>query len=264
MMKQEEVTEIELHAYVDHRLSKERMEEVKHWLASHLEESRRVATWKAQNKAITVRFNEERYGEAHTRFDVRKIREESQKHYRAVAAVTMFILGGLTGWVGHRFTTSQDRLVLAIMPPAMAAHRVYTVEAIHPVEVDATQEQYLVGWLSKRLDYPLRVPDLSEQGFHLMGGRLLPATTKGAAAQFMFGNGEGPETRVTLYCARSPTNKETAFRYAKDNGVSAYYWYDRGISYAVIGRIEKDDLQKISTSIHQQISTSTREAKTVL
>jgi anti-sigma factor RsiW len=264
MMKQEEVTEIELHAYVDHQLSKERMEEVKHWLASHLEESRRVAAWKAQNKAITARFNEERYGEAHTRFDVRKIREESQNHYRAVAAVTLFILGGLTGWVGHRFTTSQDRLVLAITPPAMAAHRVYTVEANHPVEVDATQEQYLVGWLSKRLDYPLRVPDLSEQGFHLMGGRLLPATTKGAAAQFMFGNGEGPETRVTLYCARSPTNKETAFRYAKDNGVSAYYWFDRGISYAVIGRIEKDDLQKISTSIHQQISTSTREAETVL
>ncbi len=264
MMKQIEVTETELHAYVDHQLSKERMEEVRRWLASHPEESGRVAAWLAQNKAITAQFNDESYYDIHSRLDVRKMQRENQNRYRAAAAVALFILGGFTGWFSHQFTINQEKLVLAITLPAIAAHNVYAVEANHPVEVDGTQEQHLVGWLSKRLDYPLRVPDLTEQGFHLMGGRLLPATAKGAAAQFMFGNGEGPETRVTLYCARSPANEETAFRYQRDNGVSAYYWFDQGISYAVIGKIEKEDLQKISTSIHRQVSMSTREKRTIL
>lgn len=264
MMKQKEVTETELHAYADNQLSKERMEEVKRWLIAHPGENRRVAAWQAQNAAITTQFNDESYSDIHPRLDVRKMQRENQNRYRSAAAVALFILGGFMGWFGHRFTTSQERLVLAITLPAMAAHQIYSVETNHPVEVDGTQAQHLVGWLSKRLDYPLRVPDLTEQGFHLMGGRLLPASKKGAAAQFMFGNGEGPETRVTLYCARSPANEETAFRYQKDNGVSAYYWFDQGISYAVIGKIEKEDLQKISTSIHRQVSMSTRANGTIL
>jgi len=263
-MNQNEVSETDLHAYVDCQLPPERMEEIKRWLASHPEENRRVAAWQAQNEAITAQFDDERYSDIHPRLDVQKIKRENINRYRSAAAVALFILGGFMGWFGHRFTTSQERLVLAITLPAMAAHKIYSVETNHPVEVDGTQAQHLVGWLSKRLDYPLRVPDLTEQGFHLMGGRLLPASKKGAAAQFMFGNGEGPETRVTLYCARSPANEETAFRYQKDNGVSAYYWFDQGISYAVIGKIEKEDLQEISTSIHRQVSMSTRANGTIL
>ena len=39
-------------------------------------------------------------------------------------------------------------------------------------------------WLSRRLGRQLTAPDLAAQGFDLIGGRLLPAST-GPAAQLM-------------------------------------------------------------------------------
>jgi anti-sigma factor RsiW len=70
---------------------------------------------------------------------------------------------------------------------ASVAHSVYTPEVRHPVEVTALEQAHLVQWLSKRLGKPLKVPDLTAQGFELVGGRLLPGDT-GARAQFMFQN----------------------------------------------------------------------------
>ena len=70
----------------------------------------------------------------------------------------------------------------------------------HPVEVPAADADHLVQWLSKRVGYQLRAPDLEKLGLKLVGGRLLPGPT-GPAAFFMY---EAPSgERYTIYCARS-------------------------------------------------------------
>jgi len=43
----------------------------------------------------------------------------------------------------------------------------------HAVEVRA-QEEHLARWLTRRIDLPVKLFDLREQGFELIGGRLLP------------------------------------------------------------------------------------------
>ena len=75
-----------------------------------------------------------------------------------------------------------------ITADAIAAHRTFSVEVRHPVEVDAGQEAHLVQWLSKRLGRSLVVPDLAAAGFQLMAGgccrprmgRLLSSCTRTA------------------------------------------------------------------------------------
>jgi anti-sigma factor RsiW len=123
----------------------------------------------------------------------------------------------------------------------------------HPVEVGADQEAHLVAWLSKRLGAPVRAPKLEEVGYSLVGGRLLPGEN-GPVAHFMYQGNQG--TRVTLYVrAEAIGNRETAFRYAKDNNVRVFYWVDRKLGYALSSAdISKEDLFKVANAVYHQLN----------
>ncbi|MEJ8823286.1 anti-sigma factor [Variovorax humicola] len=142
---------------------------------------------------------------------------------------------------------------------ASVAHAVYAPEKRHPVEVAATEQQHLLQWLSKRLDKPLQLPDLSSQGYVLVGGRLLPGD-RGARAQFMFENTAGE--RVTLYVgtlaatepnAGTSASQETAFRFSSDGPVPSFYWVDRGFGYAIAGPVPRATLLNLATLVYRQL-----------
>ena len=134
---------------------------------------------------------------------------------------------------------------------AARAHLVYTPEVRHPVEVDAKDQDHLVKWLSKRLGLQLRVPVLANEGFELLGGRLLPGPD-GAVAQFMYQDASGK--RLTLYVSRPHAGeKVTAFRFAQDSGVSVFYWIDDDCGYALSGEVDKPTLARVASSVYHQV-----------
>ncbi|MDM0073146.1 anti-sigma factor [Variovorax sp. J2P1-59] len=139
---------------------------------------------------------------------------------------------------------------------ASVAHAVYAPEKRHPVEVAAAEQQHLAQWLSKRLDKPLKVPDLSAEGYALVGGRLLPGG-EGARAQFMFERAGGE--RITLYIgslgpdANASRSDETAFRFSADGPVPSFYWVDRGFGYALSGALSRDALLGLATAVYRQL-----------
>ena len=134
---------------------------------------------------------------------------------------------------------------------AARAHLVYSPEVRHPVEVDAKDQDHLVKWLSKRLGLPLRIPQLANEGFELLGGRLLPGPD-GPVAQFMYQDGSGK--RLTLYVSRPHAgDKVTAFRFAQDNGVSVFYWIDNDCGYALSGEVDKPTLARVASAVYHQI-----------
>ena len=136
---------------------------------------------------------------------------------------------------------------------AIAAHRIYVGERLHPVEVAADQEAHLVQWLSRRLGKPLAAPDLTPQGYRLMGGRLLPAGSE-PAALFMYEDGRG--SRLTLYARSSDAEERTAFRFEAQGEVAAFSWIDKGLSYAVSARAERAQLLTIAEAIHRQAESA--------
>lgn len=149
---------------------------------------------------------------------------------------------------------------------AEVAHAVYAPEVRHPVEVTASEQQHLAQWLSKRLDRPLKVPDLSSQGYSLVGGRLLPGSD-GARAQFMFekksSGSIGGTERITLYIGSLTPNAasgmaaeragETAFRFSSDGPVPSFYWIDRGFGYALAGQLSQSALLELATLVYREL-----------
>jgi anti-sigma factor RsiW len=104
----------------------------------------------------------------------------------------------------------------------------------------------------------LKLPDLSAQGYTLVGGRLLPGS-QGPRAQFMF-EGPGGE-RVTLYlgsldAAAASGSGEAAFRFATEGPVPSFYWVDRGFGYALAGALPRDALLALATAVYRQLESA--------
>ncbi len=133
---------------------------------------------------------------------------------------------------------------------AMDAHLTFVNEVIHPVEVQAAEEDYLLKWLSSRLGGAIQAPDLAPAGFVLLGGRLLPNMGKNAG-QFMYENNSG--ARVTLYVTPTPDAAEMAFQFLELNGLEAFYWVDKDMSYALVGQVSKDALRGLAVEVYEQL-----------
>ena len=137
---------------------------------------------------------------------------------------------------------------------AARAHLVYATEVRHPVEVAAAEQDHLVKWLSKRLGTQLKVPALVQEGYELLGGRLLPGPD-GPVAQFMYQDSSGK--RLTLYLT-GKTHKDpiTAFRFAHEGPVSVFYWVDDDCGYALSGEIGRAELSRVATAVYKQLEES--------
>lgn len=251
-------TEAELHAWVDGRLAPGRSAELAAWLTGQPAQAARLQAYREQNAALRRRYQpvlEEAVPAALLAPAAR--RRPPLLRYAAMLALTL--AGGAAGWLLREATAPGPGPTLAAAearPAALAhraavAHAVYTPERRHPVEVGADQQQHLVAWLSKRLDAPLRPPQLEAQGFLLEGGRLLPGAS-GPVAQLMYSNSSG--LRLTLYVSTEQRGHSgTGFRFAKEGELGVFYWIDGKFGYALSGQLDRQALGQIADAVYAQL-----------
>ncbi|MBI3714441.1 MAG: anti-sigma factor [Betaproteobacteria bacterium] len=247
------IREEELQQYIDGRLPVERIVAFEALLAQ------------SPAAAEQVRRGRELTRLCHTEFDS-VLNEAVPTHLTAAAthrslpwlaiaaSVACLAIGGSVGWFAHGELV--PRQIVVQVPPvyreAAVAHVVYTKEVRHPVEVTADQHEHLVTWLSKRLGAKLKVPNLHDAGYDLVGGRLLPSP-EGYGAQFMFQDANGK--RLTLYvCNEKTGNADTAFRYAQEGPVGVFYWIDGVFGYALSGEMERDKLLTVANNVYKQLN----------
>jgi anti-sigma factor RsiW len=254
----------ELHAYVDGRLDAQGRARVQELLAGDAEAARKVADW-ARQKELLRGLHAQVLAEpapapllhAARQFGEREHAYARWRRWGGMAAAVLLAFG--LGWIGHgQWRTQQlaggSAPSQAFGRQALVAHAVYVPEVRHPVEVEAAQQEHLVQWLSKRLGRTLKVPQLGEQGFELVGGRLLPGDL-GARAQFMYQNAAGE--RITLYVgavdAADASSRDTAFGFTADGPTASFYWVDRGFGYALSGKLPKARLMQVSEAVYRQL-----------
>jgi anti-sigma factor RsiW len=259
--------EARLHALADGRFEPHQAGE----LRAQLDEAqlRSVQDWQGQRdllRALHLDVLHEAVPAALTQA-AHRVREQhrevdSWRRWGGVAAAVLLSFGA--GWLAHgRWDDgagpggAAGSLAADFGRQAVFAHVVYSPEVRHPVEVPAAQQEHLVQWLSKRLGRALKVPDLSGQGYELVGGRLLPGE-QGARAQFMYQNARAE--RITLYVGAlepgkedAASSRETAFHFTSEGGAASFYWVDQGFGYALAGRMERPQLLQLANTVHGQL-----------
>jgi anti-sigma factor RsiW len=246
------ISEHDLHAYVDGALDAAAHARVEAWLAENPCDAARVSAYRSQREALHAQFDPV-LREAVPRRLVTATRRGPKGlalALRAAAAALLLAVGFAGGWFGHGEEKARQRADSLLASESLSAHRVFVVEVKHPVEVGADQEQHLVGWLSKRMGRQITAPDLRPLGYSLMGGRLLPAHGQ-PAAQFMYQAKSGE--RVTVYIRHNESRETTAFRFEQAGGLSAFYWLDGPLSYAIVADLPRDKLQPICDAVYAQL-----------
>ncbi len=252
------ISEAELHAHLDGELEAERCAAVLGFLASHPEEGARARSYR-QHAALIARV----YGPLLDRPLPAPLaaaprpaagrRPSRWRRLAAAAAALLLLAGGAgSGWWLHERLRPVSAQAQSFVADAMAAHLVYAVEVRHPVEVGAGEAAHLVTWLSHRLGRPLTAPDLSAEGFELIGGRLLPAST-GPAAQLMYQDASG--RRLTLYARAATEPGETAFRIVHDGKLTALHWREPDTAWALLGELPQDELLRLGHLAYQALNS---------
>jgi len=290
-----------LHALVDDQLTAERRAEVEAWLDRRPEETRRVAAYAEQRRALAAMLDAtltepmpERLQQAAA--GPAPAAPSWAAWQRAAAAVALTVLGGIVGWTlndGAPGTSGRGPLAAAtpdegaptangsLLPAtleldgfanrAAVAHAVYSADQRRGVEIDATHEDQLVTWLSKRMGEPLNPPHLQTLGYSLEGGRLLPGGS-GPVAQFMYRDAQGgrlslyvtnrmtaADDRVAATASQAPAAalpEGTAFRFWQDGAVQTFYWVDGRMGYALSADTDRQRLAAVASAVYASLATS--------
>ncbi len=255
-MTEATISEDELHAYADGFLPSDRIAAIEAWLAANPSEAARVAEWRAQTAALRERFGpvaDESVPE-HLQIENVALRASGLRRRIAMAASIALIAGAIGGWFAHDYFNipTQNQMARALADAALEAHRLYINEVRHPIEVRAN-EAHLLPWLSRRVGSQVRAPDLGNEGYKLLGGRLLPGS-RGPAALIMY-EGQGGE-RVTITCVRSANNERSNFKWRQMGDIGALAWIDAGLGFVVAGPADRDKLDRIARSVYAAYETS--------
>ena len=264
------VTEADVHSFADGRLSPEAAADVEAWLREHPADARRVEDYRQQNVALHRAFDALLTEPAPPALlmPVTSTARKRVRWYWGAAVAASLVIGVAAGWqlraltgYGGNSGNSGGVSAPAFARQAAVAHVVYSPEVRHPVEVAANEEAHLVAWLSKRLGTPLRIPQLTEQGYALVGGRLLPGqpdervekSLMAPVAQFMYQDAKG--LRLTLYVrTNADATRETAFRFAQEKNIGVFYWVDQKLGYALSGEADKNELLRVANTVYKQLN----------
>jgi anti-sigma factor RsiW len=254
-----------LSAWLDGELAAAERVRIEAWLDGHPDEAARVRQWAADAAALRAALApvaDEPVPDALQRVVWR--RSGTPPWALAASAAGLLLLGGLIGgglvWQG----LERGSAVMGAQPAARTAgaansaagwveraayaHSLYTVEPLHAVEVKA-QEEHLSRWLTSRIQLPVKLFNLRDQGFSLVGGRLLP-DGPGKSAQLMYEN--AAKQRVTVYLRKPEAGADAAFRYEQHGDLGLFYWVESGLGYALVGALPREQLLALADDIYKQ------------
>ena len=253
MNKTAKIDEWALHAYVDGEVTSDSVAEIEAALAADPALARDVEDWRLQRDALKRAFDgvlEEPVPAALTATLHHGGSWRARPFLSMAAALALVMLGALGGWMATVQQGAGGGMGLA--EEAIAAHEIFTTEVKHPVEVAADDSDHLQSWLSKRVGTNVRIPDLTAEGYTLLGGRLLVADDK-PAAQLMYE--DAARKRLTIFLTANPAKSETALRVETKGPLIACYWLSDKLGFAVAGEMAQEPMMRLARIIYDSFET---------
>ena len=236
----ENVTENDLHAWVDGRLDPARHALVEPHLDQNPAVRRRVEDWASQTAALRLALRQQDADTGPALLH-RLGQPRPTGRWPALAAAAALLLGlglgGYGGWTlrGDRKPTEISRLGVE----AASAYRILNTGPGPAVEVSATNRAELRAMLTDRLGRRVTLPDLSAMGYRLLSGRVL-AAIYGPAAMLVYGDTEG--NRLTVYLQPMAVGAPAPMRPIQTEALNGYAWIEQKIGYTVMSEDGRDRL----------------------
>ncbi|MDB5369132.1 MAG: hypothetical protein JWP20_690 [Roseomonas sp.] len=114
---------------------------------------------------------------------------------------------------------------------AATAYRVFAADEAHPAGAGPDDRAALARWMTRTLGRPALVPDLSAEGYRLLGGRTLTAMY-GPAAMLTY---EDPRSgRITLYVQPMRLGRVAGIQRVAAGAVDSFAWIAGRTGYSVL------------------------------
>jgi anti-sigma factor RsiW len=259
-MTQREFSVSDVHLALDGELAADDRAEFERWLDAHPEMKALSARFERDRAALAAALAPVLQEPVPTRLmDLASGKVRPRRLWprlrNAAAAAVIFVAGGVAGYLAASAGlltggTAEDEFA----ETAIDAYVVYAASQPHAVEVGADRP-YLEGWLSKRVGLNLVVPDLSAEGFELLGGRILPAGHH-AAALLVYQDKAG--NQLSIYVTGEGTAKTKGTYTAGEDGPTAIYWLDKGYGCAIVGSMPQEQLAGVARTAWRQMVDAVR------
>jgi anti-sigma factor RsiW len=129
---------------------------------------------------------------------------------------------------------------------ATSAYRTYAEGRVRPVEAATGDRATLSKWFAAQMTGAATVPDLSEAGLALVGGRVVPGVVSAAA----FALYESPRhERFAIEIESIDSPPETDFAIDVAGGILCASWTGAGHSYAIVGRASRARLVELARTV---------------
>jgi anti-sigma factor RsiW len=164
----------------------------------------------------------------------------------AIAASLAFLLlaaGGLLYLVSKHSTNgiSTQELVVAsyVRSQMLPSHR---------VDVESSNQHTVKPWFAGKIDFAPSVPDLKDQGFDLVGGRL-DYLDKKAVATLVY---QRRQHIIDLFIWPATTDAEAAPKMETRQGYHLVHWTQSGMSYWAVSDLNPAELQQFARLVQEQ------------
>jgi anti-sigma factor RsiW len=239
-----------LHAYADGELDGPERDDIERLIAASPQAQQELASIQRQKTAVKFSFGgvvHETVPEALTAAARRPMARRRSWIPNLAAALALLAAGAAGGW----FTSARvNSIAMASLPErAFSAYEIYAVEVRHAVEVPASEQDHLQKWLSKRVGVPFKVPDLSDKGYSLLGGRLL---ADGAKPAGLLVYEDAAKKRLTIFVASNAAGDEIPFEIDRRGKLVTCFWRDKDLVYAFVGEKDAEDMKQLAQAAHDR------------
>jgi anti-sigma factor RsiW len=129
--------------------------------------------------------------------------------------------------------SDQDQVIVS---DVVSAH-LRSLQANHLTEVQTSERQAVKPWFNDRLGAAPPVPDLTSQGFDLVGGRIDYVLGKAVAAIVYRRN----EQLINLFVAQGAPAQQSA-RVRTMQGLNVELWSEQGLNLCAVGDMSAEEL----------------------
>lgn len=246
------ITDDDLQAYIDNALDAARRGEVEAHLEAHPDLALRVGTDIRHRDALRAALMPVVEEPVPDRLDIARLARTDRRRgwWMAAAATALFLTGGGAGWTLRSGMTPAPAGIAALSQEAADSYAVYAPDAARPVEIASDRSDQLAAWTAQRLQHAVPVPNLTDAGYRLVGGRLV-ATPHGPAMLYMYDNGRG--TRLVMLTRRMKIDRDAAMSERRSGLLGTVSWARDGLGFSLAGPLAPDLLHPIADMARQQM-----------